>query len=49
MSRTSLLFPLLFNRALGTALANDLKVKEEIERLAGDYGELDKPWRFVVN
>jgi hypothetical protein len=27
---------------------HDLKVKEEIERLARDYGKLNKPWRFVA-
>ena len=30
------------------AATHDMKVKEEIERLAKDYGELNKPWRFVV-
>ena len=27
---------------------HDLKVKEEIERLAKDYGKLNMPWRFVA-
>ena len=27
---------------------HDLKVKEEIEGLAREYGELNKPWRFVL-
>jgi hypothetical protein len=27
---------------------HDMKVKEEIERLAKDYGALREPWRFVV-
>ena len=30
------------------AATHDLKVKEEIERLARDYGKLCEPWRFVV-
>jgi hypothetical protein len=26
---------------------HDMKVKEEIERLAGELVKLEKPWRFV--
>jgi hypothetical protein len=27
---------------------HDMKIKEEIERLAKEYGKLKEPWRFVV-
>jgi hypothetical protein len=27
---------------------HDLKVKDEIERLLREYGELEKPWEFVA-
>jgi hypothetical protein len=27
----------------------DLKVKDEILRLANEYGKLEKPWRFVAS
>jgi hypothetical protein len=29
------------------AATHDMKVKEEIERLAGEYSKLSEPWRFV--
>ena len=29
------------------AATHDIKVKEEIERLAKEYGKLGEPWRFV--
>ncbi len=29
------------------AATHDMKVKEEIERLAGEYSKLGEPWRFV--
>jgi hypothetical protein len=29
------------------AATHDMKVKEEIERLAKEYGKLGEPWRFV--
>ena len=30
------------------AATHDMKVKEEIERLAKEYGKLKEPWVFVV-
>jgi hypothetical protein len=27
---------------------HDMKVKDEIERLAREYGKLGEPWRFVA-
>ena len=27
---------------------HDIKIKEEIERLAGEYDKLEKPWGFVL-
>ena len=29
------------------AATHDMKVKEEIELLAKEYGKLGEPWRFV--
>jgi hypothetical protein len=29
------------------AATHDVKVKEEIKRLAREYGKLGEPWRFV--
>jgi hypothetical protein len=29
------------------AATHDMKLKEEIERLAREYGKLGEPWRFV--
>ena len=30
------------------AATHDMKVKEEIKRLAREYGKLGEPWRFVA-
>jgi len=30
------------------AATHDMKVKEEIERLAGEYSKLGEPWIFVA-
>lgn len=30
------------------AATHDMKVKDEIERLLKEYGELGKPWEFVA-
>ena len=30
------------------ATTDDMKVKEEIDRLAKEYGKLKEPWRFVA-
>jgi len=30
------------------AATRDMKVKEEIDRLAKEYGKLKEPWRFVA-
>ena len=27
---------------------HDIKVKDELERLLKEYGELEKPWEFVA-
>jgi hypothetical protein len=27
---------------------HDMKVKDEINRLAREYGKLDEPWKFVM-
>jgi hypothetical protein len=40
-----ILEPLSFARLAAT---HDMKVKEEIERLAREYGKLKEPWRFVA-
>jgi len=29
-------------------MTHDVKVKEEIERLAAEYEKLKQPWRFVA-
>jgi hypothetical protein len=31
------------------AATHDMKVKEEIERLAREYGKLKEPWGFVAS
>jgi hypothetical protein len=31
------------------AATHDMKVKDEILRLGGEYVKLDEPWKFVVS